>query len=530
VNRLLAALALCTCACAIRDARTSGQSGQPCSSSDQCNNSVCFLGECRNPASSLALVHAEVRSSDATYGTLQSAAIDLRRTPVADFTLRPALTVAGRVMQRSDSGTSATPVPGAVVVFTDIAPAIPDRVVRISAQSDTTPATAGGYTVRLPASIYDVLVAAGTSPVSHPDGPVAESQTALDLVLPAKASLAHVTGTLQINGSGLAGLQVSATDGSGTSIAVPQVSGANGTFALDLPPGPPAFSLQVGPQAAASANDPVPNFNPRQFGAGRTNLGLIDLGILSARATLTGSVVDARGAPVAFARVMLLSTGAPDYVLSAQTTTAPDGSFSALVREGSYLLEVAPDADPSLPAVSDPINVPVTAPALTLASPIVCPDKVKVTGVVVRSDGRPASAGFRVDATRLPDRLVTGRATRTGFTDASGAYSLVLDSGRYRVEITPTADSALPRTILSVDVPPTSAPVALPSLRISPPHELVGTVQAPGNPPVPIQGATIDFYATDSTGRKSVLIGSAVAGSAGQYSAVLPDVSEFTAQ
>jgi hypothetical protein len=526
VNRFAALAFAIASACAIRDARTSGESGQPCSTSDQCDSSVCFLGECRATSSALSLVHAEVRTSDSRYGTLQSSAVDLRKTPVADFTLQPLLAISGRVMQRADPpGAGSAAVPGAIVVFTDLAPGIPDRIVSISAQSDS----AGTYAVRLPASIYDVLVAPSTQPVSHPDGPVAVSNPSLDLVLPAKAALAHVTGTLQINGGGgLAGAQVSAVDATGTSIAVAQVSDASGSFALDLPPGPPAFSLQIGPQAAPSANDPVPNFNPKPFLPGQVNLGNIDLGTLPAPATLTGRVVDSRGAAVGSARVLLLSTSAASYLLSGQTTTRPDGSFSVLVRAGSYLVEVAPDVDPAQPAVSDPITVPVVAPTTPLASAIVCPDKVKVSGIVLRSDGRPASAGFRVDATRLSDPL-TGRGTRSILTDATGAFSLVLDRGHYRIEITPTTESAVPRTILAVDVPSSTAPVALPALHIFPPHELVGTVRG-GNPATPVPGATVNFYAVDSTGTKSVLIGSAVSDSSGQYRAVLPDVAQFAAQ
>src|SRR3954471_2992593 len=99
VSRLVAALALCASGCVLREPRTSGQ---PCSTNDQCDSSVCFLGECRAASAALAVVHAEVRSADSQYGTLQSSAIDPRRTPVADFTLRPLLTVSGRVMQQAD--------------------------------------------------------------------------------------------------------------------------------------------------------------------------------------------------------------------------------------------------------------------------------------------------------------------------------------------------------------------------------------------------------------------------------------------
>ena len=531
MSRLAAALLFVASACAIREARTSGESGEPCSTNDQCASSVCFLGECRSTSAALSIVHAEVRSGDSRYGTLQSSAIDLRKTALADFTLQPLLTISGRVMQQADPpGSGNLPVTNATVLFTDLAPAIPDRIVSISAQSDTNPATAGAYAVRLPASTYDVLVAPSSDPVSHPDGPVAVSNSSLDLLLPAKASLTHVQGTLQINGTGrLSGAQVSAVDSAGTSIAVPQVSAADGSFALDLPPGSPAFSLQVGPANGPSANDPLPSFNAKPFAANHAPLlGIVDLGPLPAAVTLTGRVIDARGVPIAGARVLLLS-GPGSFVLSRQTTTLTDGSFSVLLRPGTYLIEAAPDADPSLPAVSDVISLPISGP-LDLGTPIVCPDKIGVSGIVLRPDGRPAAAGFRIEAIRLSDQLLTSRGTRTTATDATGAFALVLDRGRYRIEITPTTESALPRTILTVDVPATAAPVTLPSLQISPPHELLGTVRAAGNPPVAMPGATIDFYAVDSTGRKSVLIGSAVADSSGQYRAVLPDVSQFASQ
>ncbi|TMB32582.1 MAG: carboxypeptidase regulatory-like domain-containing protein, partial [Deltaproteobacteria bacterium] len=361
-------------------------------------------------------MHAEVHSADSRYGALQSSAIDLRRTPVADFTLQPLLTVSGRVTQLADPpATGTAPVPNATIVFTDLAPPIPDRIVSISAQSDSSAASAGTYTVQLPASTYDVLVAPSSAPVARPDGPVAVSNPSLDLVLPAKASLTHVTGTLQINGTGrLAGAQVSAVDAAGTSIAVPQISASDGTFALDLPPGPPAFSLQVGPAATPSATDPIPSFNAKPFAPGQpAALGIIDLGTLPPPVTVTGKVVDARAAVIASARVFLLSTDATPYVLSRQTTTASDGTFSVVVRAGTYLIVAAPDADPAQPAVSEALSVPIPS-SVNLG--IVCPDKVKVTGTVVRSDGRAASAGFRVDATRVADQLVAGRGTRTATT------------------------------------------------------------------------------------------------------------------
>jgi hypothetical protein len=238
---------------------------------------------------------------------------------------------------------------------------------------------------------------------------------------------------------------------------------------------------------------------------------------------LTGKVVDARGAPVASARVLLLSTGVTGYVLSRQAVTDPTGSFSVAVREGTYTVQAMPDVDPQAPAISAPVFGVVVNSAAVSLTPIQCLDKTRVTGTVLRPDGHSAPAGFRVDATRVADQVIPGRGTQTASTDANGAFSLVLDGGKYRVTVTPTADSGLPRTIVTVDLPAATPPV----LRIAPPHELVGTARAE-NKPVAVN---VDFYALDSSGKRSVLIGSAVADStSGQYKVILPDVPQPAGQ
>jgi Carboxypeptidase regulatory-like domain len=517
VNRAFTVLVLFAGACAIREPRTSSPGGEPCTNNEQCDTSVCFLGECRAPSSALSTVYAEVRSSDPRYGTLQQGGIDLRQTALVDFTLEPVVAISGHVTQGS------TPVPGASVVFTDAAPKIPDRVVSVSAQSDSS----GAYTATLPASTYQVRVAPANLPVAQ-FGPVQPTQNPVDLALPAPASLAHMQGVLVVNGSNpLAGAQVSAVDGNGTSISTTHVSGTDGSFSLDLPPGPPAFSLQIGPQTGPSASAPIPTFTPRVFPAGQAaNLGTIDLGALPPIATLTGKVVDARGAPVASTRVLVVGTGATGFVLSRQATTGADGTFSVVLLQGNYLVQAMPDVDPQAPGIS-PSQAPVfvQAPATQLAQ-IGCPDKIRVTGTVLRPDGRAAPAGFRVEATRVPDQVIPGRGTQTATTDAAGAFSLVLDGGHYRVAITPTAESALPRTIFTLDL----AAGAAPSLRIAPAHELVGTIRAASSQ-APVPGATIDFYSLDASGKRSVLIGSAVADPVtAQYKVVLPDVSQPAGQ
>ncbi|MFL5247746.1 MAG: carboxypeptidase regulatory-like domain-containing protein, partial [Myxococcales bacterium] len=404
MTRLLAILALVSAACAIREPRTSGVSGEPCSRNEDCDSSACFLGECRAPSSALSTVYAEVRSGDPKFGTVQKA-VDARATAVADFILQPVLTFSGRVVQRADPPGADAPISDASVVFTDLAPKIPDRILSTSTQSDS----GGTYTTTLPASTYQVRVAPANLPVEQ-FGPLQTSNTAFDLALPPASLLAHVHGILMNGTTPLAGAQVSAVDATGTSIAASAVSAPDGSFLLTLPPGPPAFSLQVGPQTTPSAGDATPSFKAISFAAGvGLDLGSIPLGAFPPPATLSGRIVDLRGAPVPSARVLVLSTGAPGYVLSRQVTTDANGAFAVLVREGDYLVEAMPDADSQAPAMSGVVSPHVGAGGTNV--PIQCPDKITVTGTVIRPDGKPAPAGFRVEATRLQDQLGAGRGT-----------------------------------------------------------------------------------------------------------------------
>ena len=92
-------------------------------------------------------------------------------------------------------------------------------------------------------------------------------------------------------------------------------------------------------------------------------------------------------------------------------------------------------------------------------------------------DGRPVRANFQVIATRLADALLTTRTAYTTPTDSNGIYHLVADGGRWRFEIVPPPDAALPRNIVQFDLD-TSDPgeSALPPVRISSPLQAVGTV------------------------------------------------------
>jgi hypothetical protein len=522
-------------ACALRDPRVSG-STLACGPSALCpSESVCFLSECRSSSSQLSIVQAEVRApASEQLGAVQRADLDLRVSPIVDFDLHPLLSAAGTVVRRlADGGTDF--VTDAGVVLTESSPPIPDRVPNVATQTDT----GGAFSLSFAQATWNVVVVppAPEPPVrvAAPTSPLSSSTTGLQVVIPASSDLTMVTATLLAGGTALSGARVTATDASGSRLSVSATTDTQGAFALALPPGPPEYFLQIGPDPTASSGTPaVPAFPPRgPFFTATPGLSCpaapssncIDVGALPDPANLTGTVLDARHQPIAGAAVLALSLDPTGWILSRQTTTDATGAYTLSVRTGFYTVEAVPPADPTLPAVSGEVQWPVpSGGALTL----VCPDKSQASGIITRADRQRVGSGHQVTATRFPDHLLTGRAATTTPTDTSGSFTIIGDPGQYRLEVVPPVASGLPRTIVAVELPATS-PATLPTVQLPAPLAVVGTVRKNNGTEV-VVGAAVDFFALDASGARSTLIGSGLTDSQGHYRAVLPDVSSPVGQ
>jgi hypothetical protein len=538
----LGALAGCT----LRKART--DEAPPCASNAECDpNNVCFLGECRGSSAALSQVVVEVRPpNDSQLGLLQRASIDLHSSAVSDFQLQPLLDVTGSVVEAGDggagldpgdAGTATPPLPGATLTFTDHAPAIPDRVHKVTVRSDAN----GTFSTRLPDSTWDLLVQAqdtsGLPPFAVAEA-VRGTGVRLGLRVP-DLDLARISGTLTAGGLPIGGASVSAIDAAGEPLAAP-VTTVDGGFQLLLPPGPPPFRLEVseGPSDGGTAGplgDPLPSFlpfgPPTSFAFTDAQPITRDLGALPPAATLQGTVFDASsGAPIAAARVAAVSTDGNGWTLSRSTVAAADGSFQLQLRAGRYLVEAAPDTAADQPAVSGELDVTVVPAGPPLR--IGCKPKTKALGLLILPGGgsRPVGAGYQVTATRLPDRVISGRAAFTTATDSAGLFHLIGDAGRYRVDFVPPHAAGLPRKTVQLELGAAggASETALPAIHISPPLTVYGTVhgQAPGAADAPVASATVDFFALDASGKASVYLGTGLTDASGHYSAVLPDVPQ----
>jgi len=520
-------------ACSLRAPRVETT---PCSSTAQCDRpAVCFLGECRGHSSALTLVAAEVRpANDSTLGVVQVSGIDLRQSVVHDFVLVPAVVVSGSVTQAQDAAAAPSVVPNALVTFSDQTPAIPDRVQEVVAITD---ASGAFNNTRLPQGSWNVLVnPPAPLPPYRSALPLQTSPLSLGLVLPQVTSLVQYRAALTADGGVLAGADVTAVDAAGNALSASAAVQSDGGFLLYLPPNTTNYYLQVGPPptdvdggVAAPTLAPLPNYDHLP-----PTTPAVDV-VLTAVATLQGKVTDGSGTPISGARVYARSDQMP-WSLSRSTNTLADGSYSLSLRAGDYLVEAAPLASPDGPAVSGEQMTSLLPGGGTLN--LTCPAKIQGYGLIVRSsDNSAVGANFQITATRVADHLLTARIAYSKATNTAGIWYITADPGRYRVEVVPAADTALPRKVVQIEIPPlANTLVQLPPITISPPLLVGGTVCGPSSPPVanatgcgtrnpPVANATVSFYALDANGH-SVLLGSAPTDLKGRYQAILPDVAQ----
>jgi hypothetical protein len=525
MKRAIAIAVALICACSLRAARNNAAS---CVSVDQCGGgNTCFLGQCRGHSAALGLVSVEVQPGGSSpFTTLQVAGLNLQQSVVQNFTPTPFVTVSGSVQQQQDSG-AATAVKGATVTFTSQAPIIADRVQQVSAQADSS----GAFSLRLPQDRFDVAVRP-----PPPDPPYQAPQafstgtgsTALfSAVLPSESSLVKIQGSLSAGGESLAGASVTAVDGAGDLISSPVLVTSGNNFALSLPPGTSSYFLQVGPPASidsGSGISPAPGVLslPNYQLPGSTNVVVP----LPQVATLSGTVVDSLGTPLANVQVLARSTSAQQFTLSRTVNTASNGTFSFVLRAGEYQVEAAPPATVGQPAVSPSQRITIAASANNSVL-LVCPPQVFHKQRVVLQNGKFAGPGFQVTATRADDPLLSTRTAITSATDSNGLFQITGDPGTYRVEITPPPSVAVPRHIAQIDLPADDNETNLsPFITLDAPLTVLGTVHGTpaGGKDTPLSGATVSFFALDAAG-SSVLLGSAVTDDNGNYTCILPDIS-----
>lgn len=485
---------------------------------------VCAFGRCIDPNDQrLTTVDVEIDPSMDGVPVQSVLGVDLRASPRVDVALAPGVFVTGTVAlagEEEPEGVSAL-----VVARPDVS--IPGRVLAPTASSGAD----GSFSLLLvEEQRYSVIVMAedrSLPPLYEDDGFTADGGTSgeqsLDPLLLSRGQVA-VTGRVRagegVAEQGIEKLDVRLVDDDGRIWSSTSRTGADGTFALALREGRTDLTLEVLP---TPENDAFPSLRVVGVDASADiDLGPISLGHVLAPVRFEARVVDASGAPLPGARLVLRAeVGAGLY--ERQTDANDDGTFDLSLPPGSYDAAVfgGPEDDGGgLLFVSD-IDVPAANTDLVFR----LPPRVAYGGRVLDADGAPVS-GATVELVRLGDEdgvleepLAEVLVAFAVVADDAGRFSAVVDPGRYRVSTRPPPGSKAPAFSELVTVPAEGLErnVDLPQRAV-----VVGTAVFDGEP---VGNAYVRVFSAllDERGA-AILLGQGAAGPDGAFEIVVPDL------
>ncbi len=246
--------------------------------------------------------------------------------------------------------------------------------------------------------------------------------------------------------------------------------------------------------------------------------------------SVTGTALDAHGAPVVGTRVLLRNGDVPSTV----GVAGPDGRFSLSARDGTLSAEIVPPDGSGLPTAHVPTGIVLLAQetnlALTMTWAAGSSGDLSVTvragvggalveGARVRADlaGDFVSVGtLTVDAPGIladAQLSASGTAEADGVTDAQGVAHLgELPAGSYHITVAPPDGSANAVTMSDVVVPAAGLTAEIP---LALPVAVTGTLTPVG----PTTGATVT--AIDQGVLASSALATATVGADGSYALML---------
>jgi hypothetical protein len=264
----------------------------------------------------------------------------------------------------------------------------------------------------------------------------------------------------------------------------------------------------------------------------------------------SGAVIGTDMNPVAGATVVVtgIVTGGGTFT-SQPAMTQTDGGFSvnllASQSDSSLLLTAYPPAGSSAGILQVPVGAVANGMTGQLSQQLfTCPDRLSISGRLLRPDGQTPSAGATVVATAIDtvDSHVMPLSTTQTLTTDDGRFQMFLDPAIYRLDFFP--GEALPqksrvvRVEASVD---TDAGLIVNMMdfgdfALSNGRTVSGTVTVRGVTDAPGSGklapnAQVRFFRVTSVEGQasSLLIGQAITDDTGEFQVILPDHPSATA-
>ena len=489
-----------------------------CQSDEECGgDSVCFGNGCGDPGKNIVV---EVVPDPKAGGYAQDLPVqELRDQQTLELSDPPVLQGQVRLQGvRTNVGYSA-PVEMTITGESLLIPG-----VQRHQRSELVPMD-GRYALPVGAGRYTVTVVAvdkSLPPVSNTrDMQPGRTQT-LDFHLPAATELSPLPGVVLRQESPLAdvALEVQALDETLAPLSQrAPVQRDTGAFVLSVPTQAlqrPVLILQVVPTAAdAQVPQKLFSVDPRRA------LSPLLLGDYGEPVRVQGKVLGPDRQPVVGAAVSVSGTvGGGGSYRSERVFTGADGAFtlttlpSDVSANAGMILAVVPPAPSGAGYTLRAITVP--RGASSLLPDVVCGERIKVSGTLLRPSGSQPAAGVRVTATPIdevdgqPRPLSTFDAARAS--DDTGRFDLALDPGIYRLDFVPTED--LPRVSRIIAVRPpspgsSSEPLMLSAFPLSKGRLITGQILLAGERRVraPASNASIRvFRVQEVEGRPSALL------------------------
>lgn len=506
-----------------------------CAEDDECSRfQVCIIGVCANSLDQrLGRVHLEVRPAESD-GLRPQQIFDVQVGPESeggrtDVRLAPTLSVRGNVVDELGS-----PIP-ADLVAVPVA-AIPGRALVSSAVAagaqgafalpvvptlaDSSASTAAFRLSVLPEDDHLYPPAFGTLRVRPPRA--GESEWELGPVtMPAAETLLPVTGRI-VTSDGIVQLPLSGLDvrllDDGQRVSSTGVTDTDGYFSLYvLPDAAPLLTLEARPTEFSGLSPTL-----RIVDVDWTSELSIDVGALAAPVPFRGTVRGPAGAPVPYATIYARQLRI-DAELVAIIAADENGAYDVELRPGRYVFAVVPPT--SQPAAG--VLVGFEATVELDASPVFnLPARLPLAGQVTAAGGEVVP-GAELRFTRIAGQDGTAEPLLAdvqwrfvGRSDASGAFALDVDKGRYRVEVLPDPGSALPLLTRIVDIDDAEE-----DLRFTLPRAawVAGALVGPNGNPVPHAQVAVYSSLVGEAG-EALWLGSALSGADGLFEVIVPDL------
>ncbi|QRK06832.1 carboxypeptidase regulatory-like domain-containing protein [Archangium violaceum] len=426
-----------------------------CRSDSECDeDEVCFIDGCGNPGKDIVV---EVVPNPKAGQHAQDFRVDDLRSQQNIELLDPA-SLQGQVLVQGTSSTSGYPA-SVTLRMTGESLLIPG-VMRYH-ESTFVPQN-GGYSLPVASGRYSVTLLATNSeqpPLTSTRDVQPGRAVSLDFLLPDTSRLVRLSGkVVDQKGNPMdVDMEVQALDDQLRPLSQRVLATRlAGMFTLALPPAAAlrdTVILQVLPTSAASLV-PQKLFTVSPRPDLQQTLSMGDYG---EPVRFQGRVLDRAGQPVPQATVYLAGgVGGGGQYRSQTVLTDDKGDFELLTlpsgSSSSMTLSVIPPSGSSAGYTQRYVSVPRVS--VTQTPDVVCQERMKVRGSLLKpSDSRPA-AGVRVVAEPIealpgwPRPAVSVEAPRP--TDENGNFELALDPGRYRFDFIPTEDLPIVSRIVLV--------------------------------------------------------------------------------